>query len=196
MPVALNLRCKGFHPRFAADALRAISAARPAIAVKARLIGFLLSRFTRPIVTTYKTNTGKTRAVPLTGDYPCVSRCTSARVISSMRLHTKVQGCARVLALLFKSRARLEAEIPTPSRRKKRPRCSEARFLPFNSGFGTAEVAAFLPSGKTIRERRDRSDTFRPNFAGGGSKEEARPWQSGRPRSCGGSNQLKLINGH
>src|SRR5262249_3528998 len=24
--------------------------------------------------------------------------------------------------------------------------------------------------------------TFRPNFAGGGSKEEARPWQSGRPR--------------
>ena len=94
-----------------------------------------------------------------------------------------------VLALLFKSRARLEAEIPTQSRRKKRPRCSEARFLPFNSGFGTAEVAAFLPSGKTIRERRDRSDTFRPNFAGGGSKEEARPWQSGRPRSCGGSNQ-------
>src|SRR5437870_3682422 len=28
---------------------------------------------TRPIVTTYKTNTGKTGAVPLTGDYPCVS---------------------------------------------------------------------------------------------------------------------------
>jgi hypothetical protein len=57
---------------------------------------------------------------------------------------------------------------------KKRPRCSEARFLPFNSSFGTAEVAAFLLSAKTIRERRDRSDTFRPNFAGGGSKEEAR----------------------
>jgi len=47
---------------------------------------------TRPIVTTYETNAGKTRAVPLTGDYPCVSRCTSARVISSMRRHTKVQG--------------------------------------------------------------------------------------------------------
>src|SRR5262249_51569598 len=59
-----------------------------------------------------------TRALPLTGDNPCVSRCTSARVISSMRLHTKVQGCARVLALLFKSRARLEAEIPTPSKEK------------------------------------------------------------------------------
>src|SRR5262249_24399217 len=50
---------------------------------------------TRPIVTTYKTNTGKTRAVPLTGDYPCVSRYTSARVISSMRLHTKVHGLSR-----------------------------------------------------------------------------------------------------
>src|SRR5262249_53146151 len=40
-------------------------------------------------------HTGKTRAVPLTGDYPCVSRCTSARVISSMRLHSKVQGLSR-----------------------------------------------------------------------------------------------------
>src|SRR5262249_50641773 len=29
---------------------------------------------------------------PSPADYPCVSRCTSARVISSMRLHTKVQG--------------------------------------------------------------------------------------------------------
>src|SRR6516225_7267113 len=42
-----------------------------------------------------QTNTGKTRAVPLTGDYPCVSRGTSAHVISSMRLHTKVQGLSR-----------------------------------------------------------------------------------------------------
>ena len=35
----------GFSSAVAADALRAISAARPAIAVKVRLIGFLLSRF-------------------------------------------------------------------------------------------------------------------------------------------------------